>query len=188
MIPPSGYTEKQVISTIDNIVNMVAPSFKFGYFGIDDIKQEATLCALKALPKYDARRPLENFMYRHIKNRLLNLMRDKYRRNDPPCKTCHKSLEGSTSHKDKKYCKKYLSWQARNVDKQRIMSPRDMSMLSDVHEKNTKFYDDGYNNVEIAELLTIINRELDVELRATFLQMKAGENVPKNKRFQYCFC
>ena len=65
---------------IHAVVNRIAPNHKFGFYEIDDIKQEAYILALEAMEKYDGLRPLENFISKHISNRLKSLRRDKYSR------------------------------------------------------------------------------------------------------------
>src|SRR5947208_703774 len=88
---PPNKTEAQVVEAIEKAVGMLAPSFAFGIYDVEDIRQEARIFAIEALPRYDGVRPLENFLYSHVKNRLINLRRDKFRRADAPCKACHSS-------------------------------------------------------------------------------------------------
>ena len=65
---------------IHAVVERIAPNYKFGFYEVDDIKQEAFILALEAMEKYDGLRPLENFIAKHISNRLKTLRRDKYSR------------------------------------------------------------------------------------------------------------
>src|SRR5688500_13353992 len=125
---PSNMSEAQVLEAIEKTVRLVAASFRFGYFDVDDMRQQARLFALQALDKYDESRPLENFLYTHIKNRLINFKRDKYKRNDPPCQVCHGTIPGeSTGHEDGALCARYRAWRKRNLSKQNIMNPLDIS-------------------------------------------------------------
>ena len=65
-------TEQEVLIVIEKIANRYCHKFKFGYFTAEDIKQEAFIIAVDALDRYDERRPLENFLSAHVKNRLIN--------------------------------------------------------------------------------------------------------------------
>src|SRR5690348_1481836 len=111
MTVPPGMTEAEVLEAIEKAVNALASSFTFGIYDIDDIKQQGRLYALQALAteKYDPSRPLPNFLYAHIRNRLINLKRDKLHRNDPPCKEC---ASGEPCQPDG-HCKKFLEWRKR---------------------------------------------------------------------------
>lgn len=181
---PTNMTEAQVLCAIKRVVNILSTSFKFGYYDVEDIRQEATIFGIQGMEKYDESRPLENFLYTHIRNRLINFKRDKFRRNDPPCPSCHNAIAGATNHPDKQYCEKYTCWRKRNMSKQNIMNPLDISNISDEKESRTRMPSSVVEDVERSELLKEIDRELPVELRSTYLQMRDGASVPKPKRLE----
>lgn len=181
---PESVTEAAFLSATEKVVNILCPSFAFGFYDVDDMKQQARIFAIQAMAKYDPTRPLDNFLYTHIKNRLINFRRDNFRRNDPPCLTCYNSINGETAHPDGQYCEKYLAWLRRNTTKQNIMNPLDISNISDENEPNTRRESTVLAEIETQELLDLIDMKLDVELRSTYLQMQAGESVPKAKREQ----
>ena len=56
---PKNMTEEEVLKTIEHIANKLCYKFKFGYHGVEDMKQQATLFALEGLEAYDEKRPLE---------------------------------------------------------------------------------------------------------------------------------
>lgn len=180
---PNGYTEEQVIAIVDKIGRNLASSFTFGYYDVDDIKQQAFIEAIVVLEKekYEEGRPLENFLYTHIRNRLINLKRNKLHRNDPPCGDCH---EGRPCQDDGNYCEVYDKWIKTNSSKANLMRPLDIQNISDEHEKRT--HDDSHSEeeVEIKELKDVINKKLPVEYRAVYLQMQAGVPVSKAKRLE----
>jgi RNA polymerase sigma factor (sigma-70 family) len=64
------------------VINRIAPKYTFGYYDVDDIKQEAYIICFEALEKYDPSRPFENFISKHLSNRLKTLIRDKYSRSN----------------------------------------------------------------------------------------------------------
>lgn len=81
-IPPGKTDLETIYYIIDEVIKKIVKKSTFGYFTQDDLKQEAWIIAIKAVqsPKYDETRPLEKFLYRHIKNRLTNFRRDNYHR------------------------------------------------------------------------------------------------------------
>jgi len=78
MILPSGMDEKSVLQQIDKIVNRISPKYVFYGYTVDDIKQESFLICMEGLRRYDASRPLENFLSVHLSNRLKNFIRDNH--------------------------------------------------------------------------------------------------------------
>lgn len=182
MFIPEGKTEEEVIETIKRLVNTIAPKFVFGYYSLDDIKQEAFIKAIEALEDYNPKLPLANFLSVHIRNRLRNLIRDKYHRNDPPCKTCHNCVNGQTQHSNGKYCEKYLAWKNLNADKAGIVCPLDISNIDDTEESNTKLIDNVTNELCKEEIFDIVDEKLPAYLRADYLKLKAGIQVNKTRK------
>lgn len=189
---PQGMTEEEVVDAINRATSALARTLKFGPYDEDDIKQEGAIEAIQAINdgSYDPRpgpdgkptRPLVNFLYAHIRNRLLNLRRKKMRRNDPPCRGCHESIPGQTSHSDGQYCSKYQAWLERNLTKQNILCPLDLSNINDEHESRTKTESDVEFEAAKDEMLALVDEHLPVELRAAYLQMKGGKHLPKATR------
>ena len=70
------------LQTIMKVIDRIAPKYTFGYYETDDIKQESYIICLEALSKYDNSRPFENFISKHLSNRLKTLIRDKYSRSN----------------------------------------------------------------------------------------------------------
>lgn len=159
-------TEEQVLASIDRIVDVLAPKYKFGYFTLDDIKQEGRLAGLKGLEKYNEALPLDNFMFIHIKNRLSNFKRDNFRRNDPPCQHCHNEVK----HEHTKACDKHARWAKANASKTRVASP--YSLLDSDTEKYT--YE---SSTDFQELSQLIDDALPALLRSAYLKMRAGDKT-----------
>ena len=82
MIIPEGLDETYVVETITKIAKRIAPKYVFSGYDVEDIEQEAFIIGIGGLDKYDPARPLENFMYTHINNRLKTFKRDNYYRMD----------------------------------------------------------------------------------------------------------
>ncbi len=182
MVIPPGHTEATVLEAIERAVGVLAPSFTFGYFDVDDIRQQGRVFAIEILEKetYDPSRKLENYLYTHIHNRLCNFKRDNFRRNDPPCPPCHRGEwceEGGP-------CSKYSAWKKRNAAKSNLMRPLDIEHVHDEHEPGTRTPSTVEDDVQLQELLRMIDQDLPVELRQSYLQMRAGVSVPKARRLQ----
>jgi len=175
---PHDLTEEQVMTAMNKAVALLAQTFSFGYFDSDDIRQEAYIFGLEALSRYDPSRPLENFLYSHIKNRLINFKRDKYHRTDPPCKICAEHGK----HPDGSVCTKYIAWKKRNSSKQNLMRPLDIQNLSDENEKSVRQSHNIIDEATLTEARNLIDEHLSVELRSVYLRIRAGESVPKAKR------
>ena len=79
---PKNMTEEQVITTINTVSSRLANKYTFPNYETEDIEQEAFIIGMEAMDRYDEKRPLENFLSVHIKNRLSNFRRDHYYRPD----------------------------------------------------------------------------------------------------------
>ncbi len=182
MFIPEGYTESQIVAIIDRQVALISPSFAFGYISQEDVAQEARVFAIELLNKgtFDPQRPLENYLFVHLKRRLINMHRNLVRRADAPCKECH----SGTPCQGKHYCKKYEEWFKRNNDKSNLIRPLDINHVSDEHEPRTHEKSTVETEVEINECLELIDKHLPVELRSTYLKMREGAKVTKAKRME----
>lgn len=187
---PKGYSEQQVLDIIDNVVNRLARKFRFGHYDVDDLKQEGRCEALEVLAsnKYDETRPLENFLYTHIRNRYINLQRNKFSRREIPCKTCPfydpENLKSTNCNQcavfvDKMECEKWSSWEYRNAAKRNIMAPIDIDNVRDESESNMRDEALLDESASYKELLQLIDKKLPVSLRADYLRLIAKEPIPK---------
>lgn len=89
---PKGLTEAEVLEGIELIVINLAPKFKYPQFTSEDICQQARYFAWEAVGRFRADRiipsktnkskkevlvdGLKSFIYRHVRNRLINYIRD----------------------------------------------------------------------------------------------------------------
>jgi DNA-directed RNA polymerase specialized sigma24 family protein len=181
---PKNKTEEEFLKIVDTIAQKLAKKFQFGYFTKEDIHQQIYVFALMGLEDYDETRPLENFLFSHIKNRLINYKRDKFKRTDAPCQLCYGKILGHTEHPDGKFCEKFLVWEKRNIRKQNVILPLDITNISDEEESNTRYESSTLRDLEKKEMLLKIDKKLPSEFRATYLQMREGVHVPKSKRLE----
>lgn len=181
-------SEAEIVDSIYRVVNQLASRFRFGYHSIEDMKQEGAKFAIEAINSgsYDASRPLENFLYTHLRNRFINFKRDKYIRNEPPCKTCifydptfKKSTNACGAFVDKGDCQKLTDWQVRNSVKKSLMRPLDVSLVSD---DSIETADNNSMDMDFDELKDKINIGLPADLRTDYLRLLAGQNLPKLRK------
>lgn len=168
--------DDEIIRSMQKVSKSLSYKFVFGYYDIEDIYQECMMECFKALKKYDDSRPLENFLYSHARNRLINLKRDKFKRSDSPCKKCH-SGEPCGAEEPGSFCNRYANWIARNNTKANLMTPLDISFVPEESSSNEVNQD-----MEIQEILLLIDKELPMELRSVYLQMREGISVSKAHR------
>lgn len=188
MYIPPGMTEEQVVAAIEKVVSSLAAKFRFGYHETEDMKQEARFEAIKLMnsKKYDTSRPLENFMYSHVRNRLLNFKRNNYKRTEPPCiscpfydKLCKKSVNQCAEFKDKDDCKKFDNWNQRNKAKAGLMHPVDISSIFD--EKLSAKYS-LIKEIELKEIISIIEKGIPPYLMPVWKKAKGGEKLRKSEK------
>ena len=173
-------TEEEVLNIIDVIVERLSHRFTFAYYEREDIKQEARILAIEGLDKYKPDLPLENFLWVHIRNRLVNFKRDNYIRHDEPCLTCpFKAFIKKTSKcklfDDRNLCDLYSTWKTRNETKKNIISPISISVLVDDNENIPS--DDVGINLDYKELMDKIDRNIPVYIRSIWLQLRAGVKI-----------
>jgi DNA-directed RNA polymerase specialized sigma24 family protein len=146
------------------VVNRIAHKYRFGYYDIDDIKQEAFIIAMEAMDRYDEGRPLENFLAVHISNRLKNFKRDNFFRPDyvPP--------SGKITND--------------NNTKRFLMEPLDIDNIRDEHERNMRGEENIVDELAKKELMDIVDTSLDMGLRGDYLRILHGVYVPKPRREQ----
>lgn len=172
---PDKVSEADLLDAIARVARVLSPKFVFGSYTTEDIDQQIALFCLEALPRYDATSyPLPNFLYSHCKNRLLNLYRDKCRRNDPPCRGCAQAERPSAAHAGSGFCDAHVAWLARNDAKANLLHPPSIGEVQP--------FGGTTSSSEIDEAVQLISNELPLELRPDWLRMRSGEAVPKPRR------
>jgi hypothetical protein len=182
---PNGVSEEEFLTVLDNISKRLGHKFRFGYHDFDDMKQQAAIFAMEGLEKYDNSRPLENFLWTHVRNRLFNYKRNNYQRPDKPCLTCpffDPNLALSTNqcskYKDKGECDLYSSWTARNDAKKNIMQPCHIDNDAHGHKLQVKDFT-GY--IQNKEIISFLDANIQSEYRESYLKLKHGSNIPKQQ-------
>lgn len=179
----NGVTEEEFLVVLDNISKRLGHKFRFGYHDFDDMKQQAAIFAMEGLEKYDKSRPLENFLWTHVRNRLFNYKRNNYQRPDKPCFTCplfdktYKCSNNQCSKYTNKHdCELYASWASRNEAKKNIMQPTHID--GDSHH----FHQDSFTSViQNQEIINFLDDCIQTEYRETYLKLKHGIKIPKQQ-------
>jgi len=174
--------ENELLKVIDIITKKLAYKFKFGYHDIDDMKQQISIFAIEGLKNYDHKRPLENFLWTHVRNRLFNYKRDNYQRPDKPCYSCPlydphltKSFSGCSKYSNKGDCDLYESWSKRNDTKKNLMY---LNTIDDTKNFANMFLSNE-ENFQHKEIIQILDEKLSGEDRLIYLKLKNGNKVSK---------
>ena len=184
METPKGLTEQEVLDIISKTVAYLAPSFKFGYFDIEDMKQEGTIFSIEALPSFnfdkssqeDVGDALLTFLKTHVRWRFLNMRRKSLSRAEPPRCSCDLCNEDAPNRLD---CKKYSNWIKRNMAKKSLMEPFD---VSEVYNADVSFTSNVDDIVMSSNAIDILNQHVPPSARADYRRFIEGVSIPKNRR------
>ena len=185
---PSNYTEEEVLEIFEKIAGRLAYKFRFGYYSVEDMKQEAMLEAWKGLEKYRPDKgPLENFLWTHVRNRLFNKKRNELARPDKPCTDCPlgcyiRERDECTEYSDLMECEFYNNWVTLNSSKRNIMEPIGISEVNDENESGIRQGTSVLDDLANREIIELIDDQLEVDLRKEWLLLQAGERIPKQRR------
>lgn len=175
--------EDEFLKIVDIISKKLAYKFKFGYHDYEDMKQQISIFALEGLENYDHKRPLENFLWTHVRNRLFNYKRDNYQRPDKPCLSCPlyntKLASSCEKYSNKNDCDLYSAWTQRNVTKKNLMHLTTIDEIKDYGNSFTSDEDSLVNNISSKEILSIVEKYLNGEDRTIYLKVKSGSKVSK---------
>lgn len=179
---PNGVSTEEFLLVLDNISKRLASKFRFAYHSIEDMKQQAAIFALEGLKNYDKKRPLENFLWTHVRNRLFNYKRNNYQRPDKPCHSCPlydalcKVSDNQCSKFTNKHdCAPYAAWAKRNEVKKNIMQPSYIENNFNTSESNTNLD----SLIANSELIKFLDEHVQSEHRETYLKLKHGTKVSK---------
>lgn len=153
MKTPKNMTEQEVIDTITKVARHLAPKYVFASYDLDDIFQEAFILGIEGLEKYDQKRPLSNFLFTHISNRLKNFKRNNYYRLD---------IGTAQQIQDRK---------------KSLLEPLDIDAIYSICTQD-KTTNDAYVN----EILKIIDEKLPAEYRRDYLKLTTNSPLSKGRK------
>ena len=177
-------SEQQIIDIIDKIASRLGPKFRFGYHTNEDMKQQASLFAWDGMVAWDGIRPLENFLWVHVRNRLYNFKRNNYGRPEKPCEhcplkaydpNCKKSTSGCTKFENLMDCGLYKGWTDRNASKRNLMSS-----YSVIFEQPQDI--DASDIVFKRDLFDLLDRQMPVYLREDWIRLTNNLKISKIRR------
>jgi|TARA_R110000824_G_scaffold1679_3_gene8355 DNA-directed RNA polymerase specialized sigma24 family protein len=174
---PDNYSEEEVIDIINIVADRLCYKFKFGYHSADDMKQQARLFAWEGMEKYDEKRPLENFLWTHVRNRLYNFKRNNYSRLEKPCDTCEFYISKKcTAFDDQMECSLYKGWSDRNSAKKSLM--HSISVDFDQKEEDNSVL----GTIQSKELVELVDSELHVSFREDWIRFINNLKLSKTKK------
>jgi hypothetical protein len=176
-------TEEQVLQTINNIANRLAGKFKFGYHELEDMKQQARLFAWEGLKNYDGVRPLENFLWTHVRNRLYNFKRNNFGRPDKPCDVCpfydrnfiNFKGYGCKAYDNHEECDLYMGWVSRNAAKRNIMNTAKLELDVQADSSVEEIVDRKY-------IYELVDSALPVQYREDWIRFTNNLKLPKARK------
>lgn len=181
--PKKLIDESELLKVIDIITKKLAYKFKFGYHDIEDMKQQISIFALEGLKNYDYKRPLENFLWTHVRNRLFNYKRDNYQRPDKPCYSCplyDKASTLCTKYSNKNDCDLYAKWLTRNQNKKNLMHFTAVNEVKDY----ANIFSDPSVSIGGTETIKILEEKLNGEYRSIYLRLKNGNKINKSDKLK----
>ncbi|MHA2389138.1 MAG: hypothetical protein ACXACW_10510 [Candidatus Hodarchaeales archaeon] len=156
MNQPKATPEQMEI--IDKVVNRTASKYTFGFYELEDIKQESYIICLDALKNYDNNRPLENFLSKHLSNRLKDLKRNKYFRHNVVNEN-HIKL---------------------NQAKKNLMDLKQFCQIAEYDHPSEEV--DLEDKLSTSEALEKIMNEMSPSLRNDFLRMSHGVSISQSRK------
>jgi hypothetical protein len=183
---PKNITEEEFLQTFDRVVGRLAKKFRFGIHLEEDIRQEAMLEAIKGINNgYTEGRPLANFLYTHLHNRLYNFKRNNYVRLEKPCSYCPIKAflppEGCSAYEDRMECALFANWTNKNTFKKNLTHTIEFNLVSD-KGNNIGYSNELTSDINTKEILELIDKQLSLTLRKPYLKMIAGDKVSKKDR------
>jgi DNA-directed RNA polymerase specialized sigma24 family protein len=164
--------EPATLLIIEKIANRLAPKYTFGFYDLDDIKQEIFLLALDGIKQYDETRgTLGTFLFQFVNSRIKNFKRDNYFRAEFKCVAC----DNLDPHCDK--CLK-RHWKASN--KRQLLETQDIHIIDD--DSSIVEHFNYLDNLADKEILEYIDSHIPVSMRDDYLKMKENIYVHKQKR------
>lgn len=143
---------------IEMVINRTAPKYTFSYYELDDVKQESYIICFDAMKNYDKNRPLENFLSKHLSNRLKDLKRNKYFRYNT-VKESHTKL---------------------NQTKRGLMDLKQFCHIAEYdHPLDESALEDSLSSQEALEL---VMDSITPSLRNDFLRMANGVSISSSKK------
>tara|TARA_R110000824_G_scaffold237755_2_gene426565 strand:- start:8964 stop:9470 length:507 start_codon:yes stop_codon:yes gene_type:complete len=147
------------------------------------MRQQARLFAWEGLDNYDGIRPLENFLWTHVRNRLYNFKRNNFGRPDKPCDVCpffdisftNSKGYGCKAYDNHEECDLYTGWLSRNTAKKNIMNTAQL-------DQEIKGKDHIEDAIDKKHIFNLLDREIPVQHREDWIRLINDLKLPKVRK------
>ena len=147
------------------------------------MRQQARLFAWEGLDNYDGIRPLENFLWTHVRNRLYNFKRNNFGRPDKPCDMCpffdisftNSKGYGCKAYDNHEECDLYTGWLNRNTAKKNIMNTAQL-------DQEIKGKDHIEDAIDKKYIFNLIDKEIPVQHREDWIRLINNLKLPKVRK------
>lgn len=182
---PKPLTEEEFLKILNQVTKKLILKFRFPGYTKEDLYQECFIMALDGIKNWDKQRPLSNFLYIHLKNRLCNFKRKYYIRIEKPCEQCPFNAfvfpDKCKKYKDLMKCHLYYRWYQRNITRRNLAHFLEYSQViyNNKHTEKNMEYEDNLDVIDYKEIFHLLDRELPVNLRKLYLIVKNGGKISK---------
>ena len=147
------------------------------------MKQQARLFAWEGLKNYDGVRPLENFLWTHVRNRLYNFKRNNFGRPDKPCDICpffNRAFRnfkgfGCKAYDNHEECDLYMGWVNRNTAKRNIMNAAKLDLEMHSPAPMEEILDRDH-------IFDLVDNTIAVQYREDWIRLINGLKLPKARK------
>lgn len=186
---------EKIIEAVEKFSSYLASVYKFGFYEIDDLKQEAMVRAFQAMNNgtYDESKDLDQYLFMTVKNHFKNIHRKYRQQNKPPCLTCplydpgfKSSLNQCVEYADKNDCEPFNSFNNKYKNRLSLLQPSDIATISEDDKNQLVIEYNLLEDLSQTELFDYVDKNISPEIRGDFLRMLSGVkiNSENTKRVQ----
>lgn len=183
--------KEKVVEIVEEFSGYLGQVYKFGFYELEDMKQEAILRCLEAVnnKNYDNTKSLKQYLFMVTKNHFKNLLRKYRQKNEPPCLTCpffdpgmKTSVNQCNKFLNKEDCKEFSDFKQKCATRESILSPCDIHNLSDEEKERLVINIDTLDTIADTELYIYIDKHLNPSMRSDFLRLLSGINIREDNK------
>lgn len=179
---PENLNEEELIKTIKEAARPHIIKYTFPGHTSEDMMQLAIMYGIDASHRWDGVRSLKNFLSIHIRNRLYNYRRENYIRMETPCGKCPLKAfirpNKCKIYDNRLDCELFKNWNDKNLERKNINDAIGFDVVSDINEESMKLYPDLDFEIDTAELLELIDQNIDINYRQDYLVLMNGGKLP----------
>ncbi len=169
--------EATILATLEEIARIISSKISFGPYQKNDIYQEVCLAGLLLMEKdagtYDPRRPIGNYFMVSLRNRMLNLKRDKYFRSAPCCTCCDRFNPPDNP------CPRLKRWLTNNARKRQLS---ESNPAPDANPSDAASDEAAIDRELVKEIDDFVDWSFLPTMRNDYLRLKAGATIPPARK------